>query len=107
MVQGLGWRKVDGGLWQGVGKLKFRCCLGKVSGYMGCVFVLGILLTTARHSDDSRPHLSNLSEGGSVSSVKISFQKARSREVKLRYISIATSYVARKAPCLHALFLMV
>ena len=82
-----------------MGKLKFRCCLRKGSGYMGCVFVLGILLTTVRHSDDSKPHLSNLSEGGSLSLVKISFQKARSREIKLRYIIIATSYVAWKAPC--------
>lgn len=66
---------------------------------MGRVFVLGILLTTARHSDDSKPHLSNLSEGGSLSSVEISFQKARSREIKLRYITVTTSYAAWKAPC--------
>lgn len=82
-----------------MGKLTYRCCPRKVSGYMGCVFVLGILLTTARHSDDSKPHLSNLSEDHSLSSVKISFQLAWSREIKLRYISVATSYVAWKTPC--------
>lgn len=91
---------MDGGSRHGVGKLTFldAVCV-KFQATWGCVFVLGILLTTVRHSDDSKPHLSNLSEGGSLSSVKISFQKARSREIKLRYISIATSYVAWKAPC--------